>query len=193
MVLGFSFAFFMRVHNMLHAKNTLPYVSIPASTIEKYIEIILLGLIYYVMACVAIQITYWVELWQYPDLKGINIGDGTWHESILIGETSLFNPLAIFKNGFSLLTLYTGGILLLITTLISKKKYAIPLYFIIPVAIVAVIIYILTEFYETTSINLASDEEWNGAEIIEASVLGGLGTLCLIGSYFALRTKQVKS
>lgn len=188
----FSLAYLTRVHSMLHEKNTLPYVSIPASNIEKYIEILILGVVYYLMAIVAIQINYWIELWRYPMIKDMVYTD-ILHDTILIEGTTLINPLMIFDGNVFILVLFSAGLCLLMTTLFSKKRYAIPLYFIAPMAIMMLLVYILSQFYESYSINFASGEELDTIEIIVASIMIGIGIAGFVGSYFALSHKQVKS
>ncbi|WP_211837397.1 hypothetical protein, partial [Porphyromonas levii] len=59
---AFSFIYFLWVHNLIHEKNTLPYISIPATALEKYIQIIFLGLLFYAMGIASVQVNYWIEL-----------------------------------------------------------------------------------------------------------------------------------
>lgn len=187
----FFLAYFSRVHSMVHEKQTLPYVSIPATALEKYIHIILLGVVFYLTALIALQINYWIELWCMPELRGLTTGD--WDETILFGRLSLINPFMIFGEASVIGLLYFVGIMLLITILVPKKIYAFPLFFIITIGFLVLFFYTLSLFYESFSFSTDSGDGWSSGEILVASVLNSIGIACLIASYFVLRNKQVKS
>lgn len=191
LIFGFCVAFFVRVHHLVHDKEALPYVALPASTIEKYIEIILLGFIYLFMALLVIQINYWIELWLYPSLRGDTTD--VWSEFYLIEGTSLINPLIIFDSVVATLMPYTAGLLLLITMAVPKKRFAIPIAMVAPFGLLILTVHILVQFFDFHSLNISPGEEMGDAEIITGIVMGGVAIASLIGSYLLLRNKQVKS
>lgn len=189
---AFSFIYFLWVHNLIHEKNTLPYISIPATALEKYIQIIFLGLLFYAMGIASVQVNYWIELWKFPTL--INTSGFLSSEAILINNTSLVNPLWGINEKLGHVSLFFTGNLLLTSSLIPKKRFSIPAYILLPIAIIALLSYVtIIIFGDNSTIDNALESKMGSTENYIRGILCSIGIIGLIGSYFAIRNKQVKS
>ena len=187
----FGFMYFIRVHSIIHEMNTLPYVSIPATALEKYVQIIIEGFIYYALALGSVQLNYWVELWKLPGLREAT--GFLWSENILINKTTLINPVWGIDEGLAYVALFFVGIMLLTSTLISKKRLAIPTFILLPIVIYSILVYLSDLLFNVNSIDFRWGHAMGGAENFIIAALYGIGVISLIGSYFAIRNKQVKS
>lgn len=186
----FSFVYFVRVHNMIHEKRILPFVSIPTTALEKYIQILLTGIVFLVMTLVMIQINFWVELWLRPTI----ILEDLWSNKMLFERTTLINPFLGFDHGLPLLGVFMLGSLLLTATLFPKKRYAIPLFFIVPIAFFSLLSYVLLEIYDDVqAFSISPGEELGSVESMVAITMCVIGVIFMVVSYFAIRNKQVKS
>lgn len=183
---GIGIIFFVRVHRLLHENSAVPFVSIPATAGEKLLKLLLLGVIYFCMALLIIQVNVWIEYALYPTTSyspGYNLSI----QWILIKDTLFLNPTVFFvQEAFSFLV-FIIGILLFISVTIPKKIIAYPLFFVAPIGI----LFIIAKIFNWLGWNNIESPVDNESIMIVLGFVLGIGAL--VGSYFILRKKEVKS
>lgn len=182
----FGIAYFVRIHKLLHQSSAQPFVSIPATVGEKFLKALLLGVIYALIAIITIQVNLWLESWLYPHLN-YNPEYNAFPGELLISGTLLLNPSILLEKELLAGIIYLIGILMLISVSVRQKIFAYPLYFIVPTAIVYVIVNTIKAF----DWNQSTDSEY--LEILLTIIAVTIGMSSLIASYFVLRRKEVKS
>lgn len=186
LLLVFGVIFFAKVHSLLHAPNTLPYVAVPATPLEKYLMIFLLGIIYFIIPMVVTQVNLWVEAALFPIID-YSPDSNPWSANLLINGTLFLNPVVLLEREVASFFTYIIGLLLLISVWVPRKGIAVPLYFIVP----AGILYGLTQLFNALQWNRL-DSSVNNENLV-AIIAAAIGIAAFIGAYFVLRRKEVKS
>lgn len=190
---GTGLAFFARIHQLLHQSAAHPFVSVPATVGEKYLFILLLGVLYFLIASVTIQINLWVEHALYPQINyhPEPSAYNDWMSSWLANDSLFLSPAALLREEVLITGIYAIGLLLLISLSFSWKIIAYPLFVIAPVGT----IYLLSRLFSMLQWNLVGNENAPRFLGLEAYplILSMIGIAALVGSYFVLRRKEVKS
>ena len=192
-IVGTGLAFFARIHQLLHQSVAHPFVSIPATAGEKYLFILLLGVLYFLLALVTIQISLWVEHALYPQINfhPEPSAYNDWMSSWLANDSLFLSPAALLRKEVLTTEIYAIGLLLIISISFSWKIIAYPLFLIAPVGT----IHLLSKLFSMLQWNLVGNENVPCFLGLEAYplILSVIGVAALIGSYFVLRRKEVKS
>lgn len=177
--------FFVMIHKLLHDSKTLPFVSLPAKASEKLLVILFLGIIYFCIALLIIQINVWVEYLLYPDTNFFP--DYFSNQQLLNEHTLLLNLATLWDIEFISFLLYIVGLLLFISVSIPKKIIAYPLFFIAPIGGV----FLFVKLFNWLGWNQTDSLVNNESLIIVLGFIVGISAI--IGAYFMLSKKEVKS
>lgn len=179
-------SFFARTHKLLHNGSAHPYVSIPATAGEKFLEILMLGVIYFCIIVIPIQINLWFESWLYPQTN-YHSDYQLYHVDLLVSGTLFVNPASFFSKEVLSISIYIIGLLLLVSVAIPRKIFAYPLFFILPI----VIAYLLSKIFMIFGWNRVDSIIQTGDTYLVFPAI--IGITALVSSYFILRKKEVKS
>lgn len=102
----FAFGFFClgKMGQRLHKSDTIAYCSLPASTLEKYISLLLIIVLYYLLGCVTVQMSYLIEGCINPRLFAYPADLPSPFYTLNINGFLLINPFAQIGKG-----LLSGG------------------------------------------------------------------------------------
>lgn len=186
----FGLAYSVRIHQLLHQPRTLPLLAMPATVLEKYLFLLLLGAIYYIVVMLITQLSLWAEIVTYGNEFPFNDEEIASLSSMWLSKPYILNPFIIFYSpDTTVFILFILGIQFLIATLVSPKTYAYSLFIVAPAVLMYLAVLTMKYFYKN---NMCEGPLGFNKDSFGYYLLSGIGILALIGSYFILRKKPAK-
>lgn len=168
----FAFYYLLKMGKRLHKSDTIAYCSIPATTLDRFVSLLGIMVIYYLLSCLTVQIAYIGEGIMNPSVFQSQMEPNVLHNFFNIGGFLVVNPL------FPILILSAGSPLILISVIFWGMIRFKHLFY-----------GIFTAFALTVTLGYFMNLETGIGYVISLVITG----VAIVASYIALQKLQQRS